>query len=823
MAGYLNFPKQALPFTKKTKEWRKSCVQWASNRTFYVFEPVRNSVIHKKINYDLVNGKLHMRDLELIVNPEHSEASFIPDKIQHYPIMNSKLNVLKGEEAKRVFDYRVIVTNPGSVSSIEETKKQLVVQQIQQLIQSESKSEDEFNQKLEKMSDYFAFEWKDMREMRANYLLNHYSKEQNFALIFNEGFSDAYTCGEEIYKIDIISGEPVMERLNPLKLRIFKSGYSNNIEDADVIIYEDYWSPGKVIDTYYDVLSKKDIQYIEETPDNVTEGSIDTAGNIDERFGFLPVDMIPDFFPANSEFFSAFGMGADGATYTTQLPYDLAGNIRVLQVYWKSKRRIKKVKSYDPETGEETYNFYPETYQADKSMGEEETNMYINEAWEGTMIGKDIFVNMRPRIVQYNRLSNPSRCHFGIVGTIYNLNESKPFSLVDMMKPYNYLYDIIHDRLNKTIASNWGEMLTLDMAKKPEHWEIDKWMYYAKVNHLMVIDSFREGNKGASTGKLSGMMSSSAAPMLSSNLGNYIQQNLSLLEYIKGEMGDVAGINRQREGQISNRETVGGVERATLQSSLITEWIFFKHDDTKRRALECFIETAKIALKGRSKKFQYILPDSSQMIMDIDGDEFAENDYGLVVDNGNGTQLLNSKLETLAQAALQNQTLDFSAIMKLYNSCSLAEKERIVQRNEESRRQAQQQESQQQAQQQQELIASEEKKHQEEMDLKDRMNLRDNETKLEIARLNAGIQQNKLDMENPENDGVAEPDFQNENKKAELMEKMRQFDAKMSLEKDKLNSQNNKASMDNANNQRQLDIAEKQAKANQNKPTSKSK
>ena len=106
MAGYLNFPKQALPFTKKTKEWRKSCVQWASNRTFYVFEPVRNSVIHKKINYDLVNGKLHMRDLELIVNPEHSEASFIPDKIQHYPIMNSKLNVLKGEEAKRVFDKR---------------------------------------------------------------------------------------------------------------------------------------------------------------------------------------------------------------------------------------------------------------------------------------------------------------------------------------------------------------------------------------------------------------------------------------------------------------------------------------------------------------------------------------------------------------------------------------------------------------------------------------------------------------------------------------------------------------------------------------------
>ena len=60
------------------------------------------------------------------------------------------------------------------------------------------------------------------------------------------------------------------------------------------------------------------------------------------------------------------------------------------------------------------------------------------------------------------------------------------------------------------------------------------------------------------------------------------------------EMSDVAGISRQREGQISNRETVGGVERATLQSSHITEWVFVTHEDVKRRVLEAFLETAKI-------------------------------------------------------------------------------------------------------------------------------------------------------------------------------------------------------------------------------------
>lgn len=77
------------------------------------------------------------------------------------------------------------------------------------------------------------------------------------------------------------------------------------------------------------------------------------------------------------------------------------------------------------------------------------------------------------------------------------------------------------------------------------------------------------------------------------------------------EMSEVAGITKQREGQVANRETVGGVERATLQSSHITEYLFLIHDDVKKRALEAFLETAKIALKGRSKKFQYLLSDGS--------------------------------------------------------------------------------------------------------------------------------------------------------------------------------------------------------------------
>ena len=774
MSEMINFPRQQMPFSKKNKAWRKQCVDWADSKTFFNYSLVRKSVIHKKINYDLLNGKLNMSDMQLVLNPENIRAGFIPDRIQHYPIMNSKLNVLRGEESKRVFDFKVVVTNPNSISEIENNKKQELFERLQQLIANSSQSEEEFNQELEKLNDYYTYEWQDLREIRANALLNHYMKEYNIPLLFNQGFMDAMTVGEEIYQCDIVGGEPVIERLNPLKVRVFKSGYSNKIEDADIIIIEDYWNPGRVIDTYYDVLSKKDMEYIEKLPDHIGQASVDSMDNLDERYGFINANMVGEEMSSDGFYFDPFNLFSDSMS-NSLLPYDLAGNLRVLRIYWKSRRRIKKVKSYDPQSGEETYNFYPETYILDKDAGEEEQIFYVNEAWEGTKIGTDIYVNMRPRVIQYNRLSNPSRCHFGIIGSIYNLNDSRPFSLVDMMKQYNYLYDAIHDRLNKKMASSWGKIIQVDLAKVPKGWDMEKWLYYAKVNKIAVVDSFKEGNIGAATGKLAGALNNASSGVLDAELGNSIQQDINLLEFIKMEMSEVAGISRQREGQVTNRETVGGVERATLQSSHITEWLFVVHDDVKKRALECLVETAKIALRGRSKKFQYILSDNSMRIMDIEGDEFADADYGLMVDNSQGIQELSQKLDVLAQAALQNQTLNFSTIMKLYSSSSLAEKQRLVEKNEMALQERQAQQQQQQLESQQQIAESQLQQKQAELQQREQANIRDNETKILIAQIGAA---------NQEDDGVEEQDFSEESR-ANLLEKIREFDEKMKLDKDK--------------------------------------
>ena len=159
------FPSQQLTFSKKGKKWRKACVDFGDNHSLLHYHLARKSVFAMKINYDLVNGKIHMDDLKAIVNPYGLNASFIPDSIQHYPIINSKLSVLKGEEAKRLFDFRVVVTNPTAVSEMEEEKNNQVNMMLQQILTEGAEDEETFNQEMEKQSDYFTYEYQDKREI----------------------------------------------------------------------------------------------------------------------------------------------------------------------------------------------------------------------------------------------------------------------------------------------------------------------------------------------------------------------------------------------------------------------------------------------------------------------------------------------------------------------------------------------------------------------------------------------------------------------------------------------------------------------------------
>jgi membrane protein involved in colicin uptake len=197
--------------------------------------------------------------------------------------------------------------------------------------------------------------------------------------------------------------------------------------------------------------------------------------------------------------------------------------------------------------------------------------------------------------------------------------------------------------------------------------------------------------------------------------------------------------------------------------------------------LECFLETAKIALKGRKKKFESILSDGSLQIVEIDGDEFSEYDYGIVVDNSNGAQELNQKLDMLAQAALQNQTLDFSAIMKLYTTKSLAEKQRIIEESERRRREAAERQQQQEMQMQQAQLQQQTQIEQARSEQAQAAHREDNEVKILVAQINAMAEEKRFAMMNHDNDEA------NTLEREKMAEDARQFDARLKLDSKKQN------------------------------------
>tara|TARA_R110000850_G_scaffold34024_6_gene92304 strand:+ start:6455 stop:8842 length:2388 start_codon:yes stop_codon:yes gene_type:complete len=719
------FPRQKLGKAGKTKSWAKQCIDAADSKGIYQNEGVRNHRKNNLINYQLYNGIVDKEDIEFTINPHKTVAGYIPDELPHYPIAAPKIDLLLGEELKRRFDYKVVVTNPDAISQKEEEKKSLWEAKIREIVENPELNEKQVQEMMGKFEKYLKYDWQDLKEITGTNILRHYYKEYHMDYMFNQGFKDVLISAEEIYQAEVIAREPVINKLNPLGVHVIRSGGSNWIQDSDLIILEDYWSPGRIMDTFHEDLTSKQV-------DRLEEGFSSDAGSGNKHTGAIHHE--PDIWISGDEVNDFINLSeVHGSNYGKF--FDTNGNVRVLRVYWRSLRKVQLVTFFD-EDGVEQTEYYPEDYIPNEDLGETSKIQWLNEWWEGTKIGDDIYLKMRPKPIQYNRLDNPSKCSPGIVGYIYSTNQFKAVSLMDRMKQYQYLYDTMKDRLNKALAKYLGPLLELDLAKVPENWKIEKWLNFAVANGIAVVDSFKEGNKGAATGKLAGGMNTTGK-VLNIELGNYIQQHIGMLEWIKGEMGEIVGINKQREGQVSNRETVGGVERAVNQSSHITEELFMKHDMVKVEVLKIFLETAKFALKNRSKKVQYILGDESINLLKIDGEDFAEADYGILVSVNNKYQELDQILKQLAHAGIQNDKMDFSTLMSIYMSDSLSDVRRKIEEKEVEKAENDQQrfESEQQVQQQQ--IEANLSAQEALMIAEEGRNVRDNQTKIQVALINA--------------------------------------------------------------------------------------
>ena len=307
------------------------------------------------------------------------------------------------------------------------------------------------------------------------------------------------------------------------------------------------------------------------------------------------------------------------------------------------------------------------------------------------------------------------------------------------------------------------------------------------------VDSFNEGKKGQSTGKLAGNISTQNK-VIDMETGNHIQQHIQLLEFTEQKIHNLAGVTPQRMGSISTSELVGNTERSVQQSSYITEKWYEVHNQTKVRVMECLLNVSKDVYKGKSKRFQYMTDDLANVFFKLNGDEFKNSEYGLFVSNSAKDNMAIEALKQLTHAALQNDKMSLSDVVQIYNASSLADLRHNLKRSEAEAQQRnemlQQQQMQMQQQQQQMQMQFEIEKENRE----DARNTQDNQTKVEVALINAESKAQDRDANNNsirDDIDVAKLNLERE----KLGETRRQNQAKESIEREKLKKANNKSNL----------------------------
>jgi len=279
-------PSQKKSYASKDTAWRKNCVDGGEGMALMRNEGLRKSFHNRMTNYNLYSDILDQGDIERTCNPLGILGMTAPAKMQNYPILNPKIDLLVGESLKRRFDWKVRIVNDDAISEKEKDLKKMFSSMMESHMKKDV-SEEQQAKDLKQFNTFANFEYQDLKERRATQILQYLFSHQKLAHKFSKGFKDALICAEEIYQVDIVGGEPVFERLNPLNVYTVRSGESPYIEDSDIILIRGYQSPGKIIDTYYDELTPGQIEQIE---NGFTSGSMSSAIDIGRKPD-MPINM----------------------------------------------------------------------------------------------------------------------------------------------------------------------------------------------------------------------------------------------------------------------------------------------------------------------------------------------------------------------------------------------------------------------------------------------------------------------------------------------------------------------------------------------------
>jgi hypothetical protein len=404
----------------------------------------------------------------------------------------------------------------------------------------------------------------------------------------------------------------------------------------------------------------------------------------------------------------------------------------VVRCYWISKKKIGKL-IYTDEMGNEQSMLVDETYKKGTIPTEQSLEWgWINQWYQGIKIGPDIY-HIKPfKLLNY--------CP--IIGVVHEVKNTEAKSLVDLMKPFQVLYNVCMNQLYKLLEKEVGKVYLTSIRHIPIPKDgdaqdaLDIWEMEARNRGVMFIDDSPENLKSPS--------SFNQFRDIDLTRTQEIQSRYNLAIQLKNECWELIGMSKQRLGSVSASETATGTNTAIQQSYSQTEPLFVAHEYVLGQLYQAIIDASLYIESAKPQStISYITSEGESAFVQVNGTDLKFRDLKVFLTNRPEDKQMFNEIRGLSQAVLQNGG-SLHDIIELYSTNSMREMKKVFKTLKERQEQIQDQQLQQQQQQieQQKQIADAQMQQAQQMQQEkiahdDYQNELDRLNKIQIAMINA--------------------------------------------------------------------------------------
>jgi hypothetical protein len=693
--AYLNiFPDQFKTEKEKQDEsWIKNTMDYFANKSYAEYVKNRDTFVK---NYDLVKGILRMEDFyqEPVVSSftQTLEANLnLPSYVKMYSIITTPLNELVGEISKRPDAFRVKAFDDDSQAEELEFKtgilQEYVINQAKQKILNQAQlngqelEEEEVQQMtMDQVKDELD-SYTSIAEKWANHILTCQKAEFNLKEKSEDAFRDMLISAREFYHIyeDNSKLGFNIEVANPKNTwflttpdRKYVSDPTGRAQGAYAAGIVQVMELSEIIEAIPD-LTKEEIDHLRSSLQdygliNVRESNL---GNPDATPGIDSVQYDtydPLVLQTRMIIESEMKENDDGLKDFLGLTSNVSSfgyKYVVVRAYWISKKKIGKL-IYLDEMGNEQSMLVDENYKSKTIPTEVSLEWgWINQWYQGIKIGPDIY-----HIKPYKLLT-----YCPIIGLVHEVKNTEAKSLVDLMKPFQVLYNVCMNQLYTLLEKEVGKVYLTSIRHIPVPKDgdaqdaLDIWELEARNRGVVFIDDSPENLKSPS--------SFNQFRDIDLTRTQEIQSRYTLAMQLKQECWELVGMSKQRMGSISASESATGTNTAITQSYSQTEPLFVAHEYVLGQLYQAIIDAALyVESKKPQSTLSYITSDGESAFVQVNGTDLRFRDLKVFLTNRPEDQKMFNELRGLSQAVIQNGG-SLHDIIELYSTDSVRKMKKV--------------------------------------------------------------------------------------------------------------------------------------------------